>query len=157
MHFKLWSKLSNINIIQYWYSKHGEWLVPFYSVVIIDNWIIYETNEPWMCHCTTLTTTFWIRIVCAHLTPSSLHIFIKVMHKSYELSAKIMPCFLYYFRQTSGTHQGSTGPETYLTVVFHAILSAKFKPDKDTHVFIQGERPIFWGWKKNTIELTQEK
>ena len=153
MHFKLWSKLSNINIIQYWYSKHGEWLVPFYSVVRI----IYETNDPWMCHYTTLTTTFWIRIVCAHLTRSNLHICIKVLCKSYKLSAKIIPCSLYYFRQTSGTHQGSTGPETYLTVVFHAILSAKFKPDKDTRVFIQGECPIFWGWNKNPIELTQEK
>lgn len=45
-----------------------------------------------------------------------------------------------------------------ITIVFHAILSGKFKRDKDNmHIFIRGDRPIFDGWDHNSVDITQVK
>lgn len=45
--------------------------------------------------------------------------------------------------------------EKTFTVIFHAILSAKFKMDDDTSwIVIRGEEPVFNGWKKGGKRVT---
>ena len=44
-----------------------------------------------------------------------------------------------------------------ITVVFHAILSDKFKLDDVTKIVIRGEDPVFEGWDKGGIVLEKER
>jgi hypothetical protein len=38
-----------------------------------------------------------------------------------------------------------------LTVIFHAILSDKFKLEEGTKIVIRGEEPVFDGWHKGGV------
>ena len=44
-----------------------------------------------------------------------------------------------------------------ITVVFHAILSDKFKLDDITKIVIRGEDPVFEGWSKGGVVLEKER
>lgn len=44
-----------------------------------------------------------------------------------------------------------------ITVVFHAILSDKFKLDDVTKIVIRGEDPVFEGWNKGGVVLEKER
>lgn len=47
--------------------------------------------------------------------------------------------------------------EKVLTIVFHAILSDKFKFDDEMRIVIRGDEPVFGGWDKGGIPLETEK
>lgn len=47
--------------------------------------------------------------------------------------------------------------EEYLTVVFHAILSEKFKKGREGRVVISGDDPIFNGWNNTAVEINKIK
>ncbi len=60
--------------------------------------------------------------------------------------------FLYIFRSSTKKSDHDT-----LTVVFHAILSDKFKWDDSCTVVIRGEKPIFRGWDSDGVHMSAEK
>jgi hypothetical protein len=41
-----------------------------------------------------------------------------------------------------------TADEKTFTVIFHAMLSNKFKSDDFVQVVIRGDEPVFHGWNK---------
>lgn len=47
---------------------------------------------------------------------------------------------------------GENKQET-ITVIFHAILSDKFKLDDMPKIVIRGEDPVFKGWNKDGVVL----
>ena len=47
--------------------------------------------------------------------------------------------------------------EKVLTVVFHAILSDKFKFDDEMRIVIRGDKPVFGGWNEGGILVKTEK
>ena len=44
-----------------------------------------------------------------------------------------------------------------ITVIFHAIVSEKFKLDDVTKFVIRGEDPVFKGWNKDGVVLEEKK
>jgi hypothetical protein len=55
------------------------------------------------------------------------------------------------------SNSGNQPAQKTLTVVFHAILSNKFKRDDDTKIVIRGQQPIFAdGWKEGGVRITTE-
>ena len=53
-------------------------------------------------------------------------------------------------------HQKHRDEETF-TVVFHALLSDKFKWDENKKIIIRGEEPVFYGWNADMILMNTEK
>ena len=52
------------------------------------------------------------------------------------------------FRTSTGN-----GSEASLTVVFHAMLSDKFKKEDGTEIVIRGEDPVFYGWNNGGVPI----
>ena len=55
----------------------------------------------------------------------------------------------------SRSSNGNAGEAT-LTVVFHAVISDKFKMDEQTKIVIRGEEPIFHGWSNDSVVVRRE-
>jgi hypothetical protein len=53
--------------------------------------------------------------------------------------------------------KGRNADEKSIVVVFHAILSDKYKFDSNTKIVIRGEEPFFDGWEKDSVHLEAEK
>jgi hypothetical protein len=76
------------------------------------------------------------------------------MHKYFSTPDFEYICiiFVYIFRNSIN----KAGEKT-LTVVFHAILSKKFKLDGGTKVVIRGDQPIFADdWNEGGVPITTE-
>ncbi|CAB4021187.1 Hypothetical predicted protein [Paramuricea clavata] len=53
-------------------------------------------------------------------------------------------------------HPTDSVDEQSLTVVFHAILSDKFKLDEGMNIVIRGDSPVFDGWNKGGVDVTTQ-
>ena len=68
------------------------------------------------------------------------------------ITIPIKRILLLIFRKTTSNYDEKT-----LTVVFHAILSDKFKFDGEMRILIRGDEPVFGGWNKGGIPVKTEK
>ena len=60
----------------------------------------------------------------------------------------------YFFRSSDDE---KTDDEKTFTIVFHAMLSNKFKLDDYTQFEIRGEKPVFNGWGKSGKQVIPER
>jgi hypothetical protein len=69
-------------------------------------------------------------------------------------SPKQIPC-VYYIYILLHIFRNSTdnANDKCLTVVFHAILSDKFKLNEGTKIVIRGDEPVFGGWKNGSVNV----
>ena len=93
--------------------------------------MIFEVSTPFSCAC-------WHRLLRTRET---------------LLGFLVFKVYKYFFRSSDDE---KTDSEKTFTVIFHAMLSNKFKWDDYTQVEIRGSEPVFNGWKNTGLLVTSE-